>query len=65
MTKTLIAKNETYFDEIEKKYKNGTLYKVETDIAKGFIFKSDEGFIYPIAVKNRYQLLKSWNKVNN
>ena len=25
---------------------------------------SDEGFIYPLAVKNRYQLLKSWNKVN-
>ena len=64
MTKTLIAKKYSYFDDDDKKYKNGALYKVKTGIAEGFIFESDEGFIYPLVVKNRYQLLKSWNKVN-
>ena len=65
MKKTLIDNNYTYYDEDDKTYKNGKLYKVIGCYAEGYLFKSDEGFIYPLAVKNRYQLLVQYNELNN
>ena len=64
MNKILIDKNYTYYDDDDKSYKKGSLFKVKGSYAEGYLFKSDEGFIYPLAIKNRYQLLKQYNKLN-
>ena len=61
MKKILIDNNYRYYDEDDKSYKNGSLYKVKGCYSEGYLFKSDEGFIYPLAVKNRYLLLKQYN----
>ena len=61
MKKILIDNNYRYYDEDDKSYKNGSLYKVKGCYSEGYLFKSDEGFIYPLAVKNRYLSLKQYN----
>ena len=61
MKKILIDKNYTYYDNEDKTYKKGSLFKVKGCYSKGYLFKSDEGFVYPLVVKNRYQLLKQYN----
>ena len=48
MKRTLIDNNCNYYDEDDKTYKKGKLFKVDTGYKKGYLFISNEGLYYPL-----------------